>query len=418
MKKLITIFLCLYASISAVWAQQYYCQPYYTENKIRFYTTDNPVASAPYYALDLTADMHSVWGAGVTEGSINDVVTYNGKIFVSFDCGGKGGVLIYNYKDIYPVRNGTPPIIIKPQTPVGLSSAGIAINPANGDLFIPTFKNDVEGDDSGIYLCTAASNYTVITQFESFFNSNSVAEVCANLAFDGNGNLWMTTWSESNDPAEHYLICYKGLNKNNYYKIINTAAASYGAKDRNGTTINGLHLLSAPEGIAFDPQGNLWIGNNNDYAACNSIGQGTLVKINAGWINTLLGQPFGTYTVPSAQADVKYIQDGKLGGITFSGNNMYVNDQGQNHGKNFTINGTVWKWDATTPFNNTNFKASGIHTTEPGNGGGAIINNRYVIQDNAGDTGLEPNTTTSIFYESNDIGLGKVMMGQCWPISM
>jgi gliding motility-associated-like protein len=358
-------------------APQYYCQPYYSDNKIRIYSTSNPVASSPAYTIDVSADVLAAWGETAT--GPNDVVFYKNKMFVSFDLGDRGGVLVYNLTDALPARDGTAPMVLKPQTTNGLSTAGLAINPANGDLYVATF-NDGDGDDSGVYQYTAASNYGTVSQFSSYFNDNSVAAVCANLAFDASGNLWMTTWTADDSATDHFLICYKGLNKNNYYKIINTATPTYSATAVNGTVTTGLNLLSAPEGIAFDPSGNLWLGNNNDFALTNGAGQGTLDEFTSAYISTLLGSPSTgsgagnpTYSPSAAQVNIKYIAGGKEGGIYFNGSVMYLNDQGQNQGSSYTTNGTVWKWDVTTAFNATNFAASGIHTTYPGNGGGAIL---------------------------------------------
>ena len=74
MKRFITFILVLYAGISGVRAQQYYCQPYYGDNKLRFYTTTNPVAGSPFYTLDLSADVNQAWGETVS--GPNEVVIY------------------------------------------------------------------------------------------------------------------------------------------------------------------------------------------------------------------------------------------------------------------------------------------------------------------------------------------------------
>ena len=419
----------------------HYAQPYFSDKSIRFYDKSKPIiASAPDYTLDLINGITNVPPMSVTVGwgplkgsrnGPNNVVIYKNKIFVSLSLNddGEGGVLIYDYSDVFvnpvpPAKIVNPPakIVIKPKGGNGIASIGIAIDPKTGDLYIPVFSFD--GTKSGIYKYTAP-NYTSESLFVNFVppsaadpnpKGTSVRKICANLAFDGNGNLWMTTWNPNDNADEHFLICYKGLNKNDFYKIENTATKSYTATSTSSANIN-VHLLSAPEGIAFDASGNLWLGNNNDFAKTNNAGEGTLVKINKAWLNTLLASPSTglgagnpTYTVPPANVDIKYIPSSKLGGITFDGNTLFINDQGQNQGSSFTANGTVWKWDITTPFNTTNFQASGIFTTYPGNGGGALVEPFLVIQDNEDkininktDIGSEPNTTTTIAWDSRDI---------------
>lgn len=388
-------------------------QPYYGDKKIRFYHTANPVAASPLYTLDIASDINSNWGAGFGP---NSVAVHHTKIFVAIanDNGDKGGVLMYNYADVYPAKSAVPPAVLKFGLPNGLSAAGIAINPANGDLYVPTFH--VSGSDGGVYMYTAASNYTALSHF-SDFNDNSVAEICANLAFDAKGNLWMTTWSPDNDPSHHFLICYKGLSKSNFYKIINTNTKSYTATNVGGSTIN-VHLLSAPEGIAFDPAGNAWLGNNNDFAKTNNAGEGTLVKINASWITSVLaGSSAGpngdhTFTVPNTEADIKYIPSGKPGGLVFTGTTLYINDQGQNEGAGFASNGTVWQWDVNTAFNSANFTPSGIHTTYPGNGAGAFLDPFIYMADNLADNGAEPNNTITQPWQSLDIWVRKAADGK------
>lgn len=215
-------------------------QPYYGNKTIRFYDTVNPIASTPLYTLDISTDIINNWG---DDFGPNTIVVHNTKIFIAIANGNgdKGGILIYNYTDIYPARNANLPAVLKFGIPDGLSAAGIAINPQNGDLYVPTFH--VNGNDGGVYIYTADSGYTTMIHF-SDFSDNSVAEICANLAFDGKGNLWMTTWSPDNDPLHHFLICYKGLDKNDFYKITNTPTKSYTATDVTGNSIT-VHLLSA-----------------------------------------------------------------------------------------------------------------------------------------------------------------------------
>lgn len=395
----------------------HYAQPYFSENKIRFYDKSQPInASNPDFTLDLSEGIKN-WGPG--KNGPNNVVIYKNKIFVSLDLdgGSKGGVLIYNYSSVGFAKNATrnPPadLAIKPSGGDGIASIGIAIDPKTGDLYIPTFGGDPT--KSGIYKYTAASNYMIGSQFSSRANDpTNVSQFCANLAFDTNNNLWMTTFPNSNEPNQHFLICYKGLDKNKVYKIINRPTRNYTATSTSGVNIN-VHLLSAPEGIAFDASGNLWLGNNNDerFVLTNppveGTNQGTFVKITKGWLDDFLSNPVGvtksidpTPTFPEP-VKVYYLRSGKLGGLTFDGNTLFINDQGQNQGSSFTASGTVWKWDITTTFNTTNFKPSGIFTTYPGNGGGALVEPFLVIQDNPADIGSQPNATTTNAWDSRDI---------------
>ena len=382
MKKQSTSIIALLIFLSAalyVQAQQTIAQPYYGEGKIRFYNKANPTAASPCYTLDISADINTNWG--VTAG-INSVVIYQSKLFVSIDAGnGTGGVLVYNYASVYPTKTGGPAAVLKPQNTSGLPVAGIAIQPSTGNLFVGTFYTGAS--DAGIYTYTASSGYanSSAVQFASYNNDPSVTTYIADLAFDAAGDLWFTEFDGNTSSSGNYLICYKGANKNNYYKIINPTSKAYTATPPSGGAGTAVYLLSQPEGIAFDASGNLWLGNNNDDYLCNNAGDGTLVKISASWITgTLFSQAYGsTLNVPSANANVYYISGGKLGGLFFDGNNLYINDQGQNQGSSYTSNGTVWKWNTTTAFNTTNFTASGIHTTYPGNGLMALDNAQFSL---------------------------------------
>jgi hypothetical protein len=380
MKKLNTGVLTLALTFISLYiqAQQSIAQPYYGEGKIRFYNKDHAVAGNPCYTLDISADINTSWS---TTSGINDVVIYNNKLFVSIDNGsGGGGVLVYNYADVYPAKIAGPVAVLLPQNATGLPVAGMAIQPASGDLYIGTFYTGAS--DAGIYVYTASSSYTNASgiQLASYNNDNSIDKYIANLAFDAGGNLWFTEF-DNVTPAAQFLVCYKNVNKNQYYKVINPATKTYTATPPNGGAGTSVYLLSQPEGIVFDASGNLWLGNNNDDYACNNQGDGTLVEINASWISTtLLVQANGSSaTVPTASTTVDYIAGGKLGGMLMSGNTLYINDQGQNQGTDYASSGTVWKYDVTTTFNTTNFVASGIHTTYPGNGLMALDNALFSV---------------------------------------
>jgi hypothetical protein len=386
MKKLVLFMLLLYAGMTTVCAQNflYFVHPDFNSNLVKSYSQGS--VTAINRTFDLSADAISAWGPSIGNTGPNDIISSNNKIFVSYCNGFKGGVLIYDYFSLgHP---GAPhPVVLKPQNvgqdpAMGVASIGMVIDPGNGDLYVGTQYIDtlivnrvkVPGNtDAGIYKFTASSNYQDCTLFASFLNTQSTGTSCANLAFDSKGNLWSSTFTTgANFAPNNYLICYKRgvngqLDKNNYYKIGNMATPSYQARDVNGALTNGLYLLSAPEGIIFDLAGNLWIANNNDagsQAADNP--DGTLVKVKASWINTLLNTPTSVTAqfIPVSQTDIKYIPGGKLGGLAFFGNVLYINDQG---------NGYVYKWDTSTSFNHANYKQSEINASYPGNGGGCFV---------------------------------------------
>ena len=359
-------------------AQQSIAQPYYGEGKIRFYNKTNPVAGSPCYTLDISADINTNWG---TTSGINDVVIYNSKLFVSIDNGNnEGGVLVYNYADVYPTKTAGPVSVINPQNTTGLPVAGIAIQPSTGNLYVGTFYTGAS--DAGIYVYTASSTYanSSATQLASYYNDNSIDRYIANLTFDASGNLWFTEF-DSAAAANQFLIVYPGGNKAQYHAIINPGSQTYTTTSLAGGAGASVYLLSQPEGIAFDSIGNLWLGNNNDDYAINGAGNGTLVQIFAGWIiGTFMNTANGSSTtVPTADANVYLIPGGKLGGMVFDHENLYVNDQGQNQGTNYASSGTVWKWNYLMGFNSINFAASGIHTTYPGNGLMAIDNSQFSV---------------------------------------
>ncbi len=367
-------------------AQNYIAQPYYAENKIRFYDKVHPVADSPFYVLNISSDLFTAWGDSIA--GINDVLIYGGKLFISYAADTGGGVLIYNFADVYPSRTATPPTVIKPGTAAaGLPTIGMAINPANGDLYYGTAYTG-GANDAGVYYAIGVCGYLAGSQFASFFSDPSVAAVCANLAFDTSGNLWMTTFMGDTVAAHNYLICYKGLTKANYYAVVNAPTKIYTATSVSDSVIN-VNLLSAPEGIAFDRLGNLWLGNNNDDGGgdnCNLPGQGTLVKLGKAWLDSLLASPstgidslHPTFVAPTGAATVDFIPSGKLGGMMFDQDTLYINDQGQDQGSLFDVNGTVWKYDAFSTFDTSNFQASGIHTTYPGNGCMAITSASFPL---------------------------------------
>jgi hypothetical protein len=235
-------------------------QPYWAENKLRMFAEMFPVNFAnPVHTVDLTPEVHRVFGDG--RKGPNMVLCHNRKVFVSFDVGGVGGFFIYNSNDLYPVRTAVQPLVIRPG---GYQAVlGMAINPANGDLYVATLGG-------GVHYYTAASDYQIGAVFALAGSGGlRVKDVCANLAFDGQGNLWLSTWKNYDGqnfthllPSEHLIVCFKNTDPERVYAIRNAATKTYTATTRDGNN-KAVHLFSAPEGLTFDA-GSLWFCNNND----------------------------------------------------------------------------------------------------------------------------------------------------------
>jgi hypothetical protein len=341
-------------------AGDYIAMPYFTDVKIKFYQAST---GALFHTFDLAPEFVNFpipfAGAGP-----NATAIYDGKLFISFDKDlVQGGVLIYNYSDIYPVRNANTPVII-----ATASVAGIAIHPVTGDLYVAKFN---AGGNSGmITRYTKTSGYSAASAFDLPVPDWWV-NYFTGIAFDGAGNLW------TGNLDEHKLICYTASSSyDNFYVLVN-GAGTYPAATLSGGS-NNVKLFSAPEGFAFDNAHNLWVANNNDWAHANNPGEGTFVKIISAYITFLFTQPVSgtradptvavSYIVPAPSANVYYLQNAKFGGLAFKDNILYLNDQG---------NLNVWKWDITSAYNNANYTASGINTTYPGFGGLSFNDNTF-----------------------------------------
>ncbi len=368
MRKLYKVFMTVFvfiamsaSSLSQVFsAGDYIAEPYYGDKVVKFYQA---ASGTLFHTFDLGPEFIN-FPIPFGPAGPNATAIYDGKLFISFDKDGtQGGVLIYYYSDIYPVRNNNSPIIIPTA-----SVAGIAIHPVTGDLYVAKFFTG--GSSGKITRYTKASGYAVSSAFDLPV-PNYWVNYFTGIAFDAAGNLW------TGSLDEHRAICFTaGSSYDNFY-VVENGAGTYPAAMLSGGSVN-VKLFSAPEGFAFDNAQNLWVSNNNDWVRANNPGEGTFVKINNAYLTFLLTQTVSgtrsnpnvavTYTVPPASTSVYYLQDAKFGGTAFKDNTIYLNDQG---------NSNVWKWDITSAYNNANYTASGINATYPGFGGMSFNDNTF-----------------------------------------
>ncbi|TRZ66348.1 T9SS C-terminal target domain-containing protein [bacterium] len=343
---------------------EYLTVPYFGDKMIKFYRISNQNL---FYTFNLAPEFinYPIPFGGPNCGP-NATAIYEGKLFISFDNDPLGGVLIYNYNDIYPTRNSNPPIIIS-TAPV----AGIAIHPVTGDLYVA--KVNVPGPPA---ISGKITRYSKASGYSSAYDlpiPDSWVNYFSGIAFDASNNLW------TGDLDEHRLVCFTASsNYDNFYVIGNGITTTYQAAILTGGVAT-VRLLSAPEGFARDTDGSLWFSNNNDWVRANNPGEGTFGRIFYTYMPYLLTLPISgnradptvvsVKTIPLSYIFLCYVQDAKFGGMTFNGSTIYLSDQGNNK---------VWKWLLPTTFNTTNFVQAGtIGAGYPGFGGLSINDNSF-----------------------------------------
>jgi hypothetical protein len=369
-----------------------------------------------------------------------------------------GVVCVYNLSSLVPVLSpGAMPnaYILLPNGPIG-----IALQPGSGDLYIATDSGGFSPgpNGGGVYmvpkpvagwnsLASSASAPTNPTQILDQ-NSQGSLQVCSNLAFDLHGNLWMTVIGPfSGATPGNGLVCLQIPGNSAPYPALfftDTPATDPSVTSPTldptlpSASLTGagatplLYAFSAPEGLAFDPDGNLWIANNNeDYeddvnpkvGGYYGSGGGSLLMLSSAWLfnnlyplpnpaasSTAGGLPITAGLVAAGDAFAYWHNaNAQFGGIAFDGHTMYLNDEGA---------GVVW---SSTVKNGvvSNFQASGVTTTNPGNGSMAIFSEPYpagnlalTVRDTSTDVGAQPDTSagsaaaTGILWESPDILIG------------
>jgi hypothetical protein len=287
------------------------------------------------------------------------------------------------------------------------------------------FGNDYVGlafDKSGnLYVAEGSYGNNQIVKYSAantptVIGNAGATSYFANLVFDAAGNLWVS------DAQNHRVVAFDatGLTSgaNSYHVLANLSGSLNVANTSVGLNAPIANLFAAPEGLdfdSFDATANLWVANNNDpnNGLSNPLSNGltSLVKIPKVLQNAVLATANGgTATLIANDANSKFFiyqvpnsaaGKPKFGGLQVdkAGGRLYVNEQVSGKGRAYDLN-TI----AATSTNSVDSELK-IVSTNPGNGGIALLELSTFLADDNGDQGREPNINTPSPWQSLAISL-------------
>ena len=378
-----------------------------------------------------------------------------------------GAVYVFDLDAILKSGSGVLPAAAAATLPlVGPASSnfvpvGMAIQPGTGDLYVaaPSAQAAEGGNPAVMIFSKTPGGSWSSTGDTGTFNYNTLGGFStypSNFAFDLHGFLWMSSFGSDSGVPYNFLTCFMGVPSATPPSPSFWFANDDG--DGNGTALNVTPLvtnpatpppsatlqyygLSSPEGIAFDPAGNLWIANNNEEYIGSDVnpknensGGGSLTRISASYLLSLLfpAEPADSTQIllsdiPSDSIAVYYINEqSQPGGLFFDGYTLYINDE-----NNYDDSGNpiVWQMQVNpdgTPASTLTQASGVVETTNPGNGTMAVFDYsptattsvsalqtpaQLLIKDwsssTGQDNGAEPDNITSpqVAWESPDIGV-------------
>jgi len=255
------------------------------------------------------------------------------------------------WPDVGAYQMGDPPALILAQRgpeysiPLGIGAKGLnapigmAVDPTNGDLyvadtgnnrvvrFLAPFENPGRIEPDAVYGQASFNTRTAGAPTNSSLNQPR------GLAFDSAGNLWVA------DTGNHRVLRFAAVSLNNTAPV--AADKVVGQRDFVSGAVNSGANTSAsgfdtPIGLAFDPQGNLYVSDFRNarvlrFAA--SPESGAAAAATALW-----GQANFSARGAPAQASGSFIA-GPQGIAVDSNGNLYVSDVGYNRVLAFPLSG-------------------------------------------------------------------------------
>ncbi len=451
---------------------KYIAQPQFVSNTIGIYDITNPAAPTLFQTLTASPDIAALVGTydPNNPSGPNSVLVYQDLaaspspltsspqqfLLIAYVGGGgkDGAVYVFDLDKLFTQGAGTVQL---PAAPVevlkfpGYTPIGMAVQPGTGDLYVATPSTTGGNPTVTVFAKTQGAAWsgngdpTIVTFAASGFSTTP-----SNFAFDAHGFLWMTSFGQNDGTPDNYLTCFRDIPNAtptatpefwfDNHPDAGGAGTQLAVTPLLGTAPAKLFGLSSPEGVAFDPAGNLWVANNNEEYVGSDVnpkfgnaGGGSLLMIKADYLLSTLFSGGGTgeillSSIPAGSVIVYYINDSaQPGGIFFDGFTLYINDE-----NNYGADGNPILWSMKvqadgTPASTLTPVPAPVHTTNPGNGTMAIFTYppfsfrqsptpslaQLFIRDWAApsgtpsDTGDEPDNITApnVVWESPDIGI-------------
>ncbi len=385
--------------------------PEYVNGIVKLYTPDPltgvPLAN-PAYTVDLQAVLDTLFPGQGRKARPNACKLHGVDLFVTQSSENAQAVLKFpNYLGDPATAKSNAFVF----TLDGNDYVGLAFDKA-GNLYVAEgdFANNrifrYSGTDAPFPGAGAASGNNYLAKTE--IGHAGLTSYFANLVLDAAGNLWAT------DYQNHRVVAFDaaGLGTaNTYHVLTNTGAPLAVANSDPALNAPSAHLFAEPEGLdvdGFTATANLWVANNNDGGGAGGVLNNltSLVKISKPLQDAVLATANGAAVaaatiVPNGNVFIYQVPNGAAGRPQFGGlqvdkaaGRLYVNEE---------IGGIGRAYDLATIAATGAAPADSLLTivsTNPGNGGLALLDLGPFMADNTLDKGMEPDTTSPRCWES------------------
>jgi hypothetical protein len=384
--------------------------PEYNNGVVKLYTPDvlsGLAAPNPSNAINLQAVLNSLFPGQGRTARPNCCKLYGFDLFVAQSSGNSHAIIKFPGYLNNPAAAQTNAFVFtldgNDYLDMAFDKAGRLYVAEGGFLNNQIFRYDGVNNPFPGQAAASGNNYNS----KVLIGNAGLTSYMANLAFDTVGNLWVS------DYLNNRIVAFDVGNlgtTNSFHALSNPGGALAVANSDPGLNAPTTHLFAQPEGLDFDdfgPTANLWVANNNDGGSGGvSTTLTTIVRITKALQTAVLGTaPNSTLASSQITANVNcfiyQVANGAAGRPQFGGlqvdkaaGRLYVNEQVNGNGRAYEL-ATI----AATKANPAD-SLLGIVSTNPGNGGIALLQLGAYVADNTLDRGYEPDTTSTRFWET------------------